>query len=169
MTTPRRRTSGRRRGAGSSTPTMWWNQQSAENILGAGASQSFQLANPTDATMPGTFQAGFTVVRMILDVILRANANNQALFGAYGVFVNTALSAIDTILDLYDYYVHQNWTQISVNANDTAQAYVRRYDIRTARRVRGEQRSLSFAITNNSGSAGSVIWAVSARCLLKGS
>ena len=119
--------------------------------------------------MPGTFQAGFTVVRMILDVILRANANNQALFGAYGVFVNTALSAIDTILDLYDYYVHQNWTQISVNANDTAQAYVRRYDIRTARRVRGEQRSLSFAITNNSGSAGSVIWAVSARCLLKGS
>ncbi len=119
--------------------------------------------------MPGTFEAGFTVVRMIIEVLLRSNALNQSNFGAYGVLLRTGAATIDAILDLYDYYLHQNWTNRANIPSDPAQSYRQRYDIRSARRVRGEQRSLDFIMTNNAASAGNVIWAVSARMLLKGS
>jgi len=169
MTTARRRTSSRRRTRGSSTPTMWWNEQSANNLLAVGASSRFSLANPNNVNLPGTFQAGFTAVRMILNVIIRSEVLNQANFGAYGVLVNTALSTIDAILDLYDYYVHRNWHVLQVAPTDLAQAEREDYDIRTARRVRGEQRSLDFVITNNAASGGAIRWTVGARLLLKGS
>ena len=127
------------------------------------------LVLPSSASLPATFEAGVTIVRLIIDVVIRSAVAGQTLFGAWGVFMNTAQSAIDTILDLYDYYLHQNWSVLQSNANDTAQAWRRSYDIRTARRVRGEQRHLDFAITNNAASGGSAIWNVSARMLLKGS
>jgi len=119
--------------------------------------------------MPGTFQAGLTVVRMILEVIVHTVTVNQNVFGAFGVMVNTAVSAIDAILDLYDYYLHQNFYTTAVSPNALGASEVHRYDIRTARRVRGEQRTLDFVITNNAASVSSLNWSVSARMLLKGS
>ena len=119
--------------------------------------------------MPATFQAGFTVVRMIVEVVIKSVGLNQVNFGAYGVFVNVAFSVVDAILDLLDYYLHTNWENVTNSVNDSAQTYRRSYDIRTARRVRGEQRQLDFIATSNSGSSGVVQWTVNSRLLLKGS
>ena len=127
------------------------------------------LADPDAALLPATFEAGLTVVRMIIDVIIRPLANNQAIFGAYGVLVNVGLATVDAILDLYDYYLHANFQNISTSINDASQNYRRAYDIRTARRVRGENRALEAVVTNNAGSGTSVIWTISSRLLLKAS
>ena len=168
MTTSRRRTSRRSSGRGRSTPTTWWNEASANNLLGPGVSARFALADPTSATLPATFQAGFTVVRMLIDVIVRSAAINQFNFGAYGVLVRIGTSVIDMILSLLGYYLHKNWDTISGGPlEDMAQFHTRSYDIRTARRVRGENRKLDFGITNNSGSGGSIRWSVHCRLLLK--
>ncbi len=106
---------------------------------------------------------------MIIEVIIGSLVANNANFGAWGVLVNVGFSAVDAILDLLDYYLHKNWFNITNTPNDRAQVSRRDYDIRTARRVRGEQRQLDFVITNNGASAGSVVWTMSSRCLLKGS
>jgi len=164
---PRRRTSAGRRRAGTATPTMWWNEQSANNSLGIGASNRVSLVNPT--VLPGTFEAGLTIVRMILTVLIRSSTTNVVNFGAWGVLVNTAALVVDAIIDLYDYYIHQNWTNVANVVNDSAGMWTREYDIRTARRLRGENRTLDFVITNNAASGGTIFWTASARFLLKGS
>ena len=169
MTSARRRSSAPRRARGRSTPTMWWNEQSANNTLAPGLTNRFGLATPNNVALPATFQAGLTVVRMIIDVIIKGATINAFNFGAFGVMVNTAGATLDAIIDLYDWYLHQNWAQTNTLTNDSAQWYRRSYDIRTARRVRGEQRSLDFAITNNAASPGSIVWTVNSRMLLKGS
>ena len=53
-----------------------------------------------------------------MDVIIKSTAVNLANFGAFGVFVNTAFFAVDAILDLYDWYLHQNWTNLVSAVND---------------------------------------------------
>jgi len=126
------------------------------------------LVSPLTSTgLPKTWEAGFTVIRLILDVVIRAEAINLVSFGAFGVLVNTTQTIVDVILDLFDYYLHQNWRASTTLVQDPSQMYTRRYDIRTARRLRGSERSLDFVITNNAASAGSVNWTVSARMLLK--
>ncbi len=106
---------------------------------------------------------------MILSVVVKSAVLNQVNFGAYGVYVRVGAVVIDTILDLYDYYLHQNWDNVTSSVSDAAQMYRKDYDIRTARRIRGEDRQLTFAITNNAASGGSIVWTVSGRFLLKAS
>ena len=168
MTTPRRRSPARRQARRSSTRTAWWNEQSVENTLTQGSSVRFPLVSALTSTgLPKTWEAGFTVIRMILDVVVKAVNINLPVFGAFGVLVNTTQTVIDVILDNYGYYLHQNYHAITSNANDNAQMYRKSYDIRTARRVRGDEPSLDFVITNNSGSSSPLIWSASARLLLK--
>ena len=102
-------------------------------------------------------------------MIIRSVVVNNVNFGAWGVFVNIGFSVVDAILDLLDYYLHQNWQNVANSVNDRAQATIRSYDIRTARRIRGEDRTLDFTIVNNAASAGNIEWTVNSRCLLKGS
>ena len=148
-------------------PTAWWNAQSANNTLSAGSSARFPLVDPLTSTgLPKTWEAGFTVVRMILDVAVRASSINLTAFGAFGVLVTTTRTLIDVILDLFDYYLHQNFVVQSDTVDDPS-TYRKSYDIRTARRVRGSERALEFVITNNSSSSVSLFWSASARLLLK--
>ena len=168
MTTSRRRTTRPRSGQRRSTPTTWWNDQSVNNLLGSGVSARFPLLDPASATLPATFEAGVTVVRMILRVIIRSASQNQYNFGGYAVLVKTGTAVIDVILGLFDYYLHQNWSTITgASLEDSSNFYQRDYDIRTARRLRGMDRRLEFMVTNNSAGAGSIRWDVSARLLLK--
>ena len=102
-------------------------------------------------------------------MVIRVVTVSADSFGAFGVLVNTAASAIDAVLDLYDYYLHQNFQFIQSATTDGSQQYRQRYDIRTARRVRGEDRSLDFVITNNAAAGTSLVWSASSRLLLKGS
>ena len=108
-------------------------------------------------------------MRMILDVAIHAITLDQHTFGAFGAYVAIGLAGVDAIINLLDYYVHQNWDS---EVSSTSQEHQRRrfkYDIRTARRVRGEQRSLNFTLTNNSSSGSSVEYFVQGRFLLKAS
>ena len=98
---------------------------------------------------------------------MRSNALNQVNFGAFGVAVRTGTAVIDVILELLDYYLHQNWVNVVSNVGDSTQWFQKDYDIRTARRLRGQGRHLDFLVTNNSASAGSIRWSVNARLLLK--
>jgi len=139
------------------------------NTLAPGASSRVALVNPQNTSLPDTFEAGLTVIRMILKVVINSETINQDNFGAFGAFLNVNFQAVDTILDLLDYYLHQNWTNVLTLANDSSQYWERNYDIRTARRIRGNDRQLDFAVTNNAGSAGSIKWSVDARLLLKAS
>jgi len=104
---------------------------------------------------------------MLIDVVIRNVTINQAGFGAWGVLVTTTRTLIDVILDLFDYYLHQNYFVVTNSVNDAASLLRKSYDIRTARRIRGGERALEFAITANSGSAGAVEWSVNTRLLLK--
>ena len=166
MTTPRRRTSRAPRARRSSTPTAWWNEQSVENSLPVGGSARFSLVNPLTSTgLPATWEAGLTVIRLIVEVTHRALLANLPYQGAYGVMVNTIRQTVDVILDLFDYYLHKNFIGISPTANNNNTR--EQYDIRTARRVRGSERSLDFVITNNAASATTMVWSVSARMLLR--
>ena len=117
--------------------------------------------------LPKTFEAGLTVVRLILDVVIRPAVQDLNVFGAFGAMINVAFTAVDVILDLYDYYLHQNFFVRTNDVNSGEESYKRSYDLRTARKIRGADRHLDFVITNNSGSGASLIWSMSARMLLK--
>jgi len=168
MTTQRRRTSRGSRARRSSTPTAWWNEQSANNSLAAGSSARFALLDPLASTgLPATWEAGLTVIRLILEVVVRGVTNNASGFGAFGVMVNSTRTLVDVILDLFDYYLHQNFSTNQFATLNAVEPARYRYDLRTARKLRGGERALDFVITNNSASGTGIVWTVSARMLLK--
>jgi len=167
MTTSRRRTSRPRSRSARNTPTTWWNASSANNLLGSGVSARVALVDPNDSSLPATFEAGLTVIRAILRVVVRSDSITQFNTGSFGLMVRTGTAVIDIILSLLDYYLLQSFETNSSSAADKSQDWTRDYDLRTARRLRGMDRHLDFGITNNSGSAGSIRWGVHARFLLK--
>ena len=167
MTMPRRGTSRPRSRRGKATPTTWWNVSSGNNLTGPGVSNRLALVDPNSAGLPATFEAGLTVVRTILRVIIRSDSLNQFNLGSYGLAVRTGTAVIDVILSLLDWYLHQNWENILAVAADTAQFWSKDYDLRTARRIRGKDRHLDFMVTNSSTSVGSIRWGVYARLLLR--
>ena len=167
MTTSRRRTSRRSSRSGRNTPFTWWNESSANNLLGTGVSARVSLVDPANASLPATFEAGLTVVRAILRVVIRSNVATQFNTGNFGLAVRTGTAVIDVILSLLDYYLLSSWETNTSSAADKSQDWVKDYDIRTARKLRGKDRHLDFMITNNSASAGSIRWAVHARFLLR--
>ena len=148
-------------------PTTWWNASSANNLLGPGVSSRVALVDPNSSDLPATFEAGLTVVRAILRVIVRSNIATEFNTGSFGLAVRTGTAVIDIILSLLDYYLLSSFETNTSSAADKSQDWVKDYDLRTARRIRGKERHMDFMITNNSGSAGSIRWAVHARFLLK--
>ena len=110
-----------------------------------------------------------TCIRLILEVIVRSNSLNVAGWGAFGVMVNSTRTLVDVILDLFDYYLHQNWAIKPANSvNDPAGNTTFRYDLHTGRTLRGGERALDFVITNNAAGASAIVWTVNARMLLRG-
>ena len=142
----------------------WWNVASVPASIAAGGISNFTLAQGSVTAFPLLLRAGFTCLRMILDVHIRQNAINLNIDGAFAVYVGDENGAggVDPLIDFFDYYLHQNFAQRDdeVNYKDY------HYDIRTARRVRGETRALEFNLTNSSGSASALTFSVSARLLL---
>ena len=148
-------------------PTTWWNASSANNLLGSGVSARVALVDPNDSALPATFEAGLTVIRAILRVIVRSNVATEFNTGSFGLMVRTGTQVIDIILSLLDYYLFSSFETNTSSAADKAQDWVKDYDLRTSRKLRGKERHMDFGITNNSASAGSIRWAVHARFLLK--
>ena len=158
-----RRTRGRR------TPTLWWNIQSVPLAVAIGAQAIFDLLPP--GTIPVGVQAGVTILRMIGELQLTAQSADQDGFGAFGIALMSrdavAASAVpDPIADLVDWYYHQNWFNNESRVGDFQEAGRTRFDIRTSRKVRGEDRTLAAVFENNAASAQAVKFSVTTRMLL---
>ncbi len=122
------------------------------------------------AFIPEGFQGGLTVIRTILQVKVRAEADNSNCFGAVGVTVSTrdalaALAMPEPITDLVDwYYLTSYWVNQESERSATAIAEI---DLRSARRIRGEDRTLVMVIQANPGSEASLQVSPMARMLLR--
>ena len=155
-----RRRLGRR---GPPRQTAWFNQASAPVTLGLGALANFDITAPGE--IPEGYQGGFTVLRMIHTLYVRPLSLTLNIFGAYGVLVapRASLTVLPSpITDLVDWYYQVNWNLRQADSiTESISA-----DIRTVRKVRGEQRTLFAVFQNNSASGGSVSVSMTARLLL---
>jgi len=162
MTTKRR---GRSRRSGSRVKTAWWNISTLKTSLGPGAIGIFDLL-PIGA-LPNGFEGGLTVLRMIGALsIVPATANLPVQY-AQGVLTMTTQAFTsgnvpNPLVDLVDWYYLQHGfiQQASIETDE------RPFDIRTARRIRGEDRTLVHAIINSASSATTLTYTFSTRLLL---
>ena len=126
-----------------------------------------------EAEIPSKLIGGFTCVRLIIRVRLEAALIDTTLFGALGVLATargTLMDLPNPIVDLVDWYWHDSFDLTTSNNDIPVQIPTNDVrDIRTARKLRGEDRSLIFIIANASGSGGAFSFEVNARLLLKDS
>ena len=144
--------------------TLWWNVQSLPVALAADTVSNIDLT--PQASIPGAVRGGFTCRRMLLTLNLRPVNTNVELQGSYGVTVAplAGLAALpNPIVDLVDWYVQHSYYSFRT----TAESYLEKsFDIRTSRKVRGEDRSLFFTIRSTVTSGGTMAYTISARLLL---
>ena len=160
---PRRRSYPSRSRA-SGRPTLWFNQATTPATVAPGGIANFDLIGAGVAGMPEVLDGGMTILRLILEVIVFNQVAGANAFGAYGIYVATAaVAVIQPVFDLLDYYVHQNF--YSRDSDDSGSGMYR-YDIRTARRLRGVDRKLRFTLENSAGSQ-NVTVRVNARMLVR--
>ena len=162
MTTRRRSRSGPRRGP---RPALaWMNSATSPTSVLAGVS-SFADLLPINR-VPDGYAGGLTVRRMLISFNVRGETVNAENTGSFGVSVVTRDAIAGAVLpdpaaDLVDWYVQKNISWFA----DTL-AYRRwEFDIRTSRKVRGEDRTL-VAMFDNGGSAVAT-WTVEWRLLLQ--
>ena len=164
MTTRR----GSRRSRGARAPrasTVWTNQGSISQNLAAGAEGIFDLLSL--ARLPATLEGGLTVLRMILRLGVRAQASNTTPLGAFGVSVVTrdafsGLAVPDPLTDLVDWYL---WHGFAMFDSDSA-GREWNFDIRTARRLRGEDRTL-VAVMEADATSSALTWDMDVRLLCR--
>ena len=161
MTTRRRsRSSSPRRGARKAT--LWLNTASVPATIGAGVIANLSLAG-SGVVQPEVLSGGFTCLRIFPTLSIVPDVAGQNVFGSWGIYVCTdAVSIVQPIFDLLDYYVHRNHF---ARSGDTEQNDFNG-DIRTARKVRGENRLLRFTF-EAAGGSGSCTMRFSARMLLQ--
>jgi len=160
----RRRAPSRSSRRGSPRRTVWWYESSAPAAVAIAGNSVFDLT--PIATIPGSAVGGFTIVRAIMTVTMRASVINLDAFGSFGVLVApaSAIAALpDAILDLADWYWHKNFF-----VRDTGGDSMVEYDIdlRSSRRVRGEARSLFHRLTVNAGAGSGINFSITGRFLL---
>ena len=144
MTSMRRRRSSSRSRA-PRRRTLWWNVATVPLSVTGGVIANLTMAGFTIPAFPSILRNGFKSIRMLLEVELHLNSPiSTDAYGAFAAYVGDEnIGVVSPVADLYDYYVHQNWS-----ANNDGQSKYYNYDIRTARNVRGEQRNLRFSFEN---------------------
>ena len=163
MPTNRRyRSSGRR--SGSKPVTSWFNDSVLIQSLGPTSQVVFDLTPATQ--LPEGFLSGFTILRFLLTVVGAPTAVLQTaslIWGAY-VYGRAAIgSPPDLVLDNMDYYVRD---ELQVPSDPVNTPLIQKQvDIRTARRIRGEDRSVHIQMRNIGSTA--AIFGLSWRMLLK--
>ena len=100
-------------------------------------------------TIPDGYGGGFTVVRMFGDLVYRNVTGSQELQIAFGVAVMTVDALVagavpDPNTDLVDWYYHKRLYGFRANI----EAVSNPFEIRTARKIRGEDRTLGFVLDN---------------------
>ena len=148
MTTRRGSRNGyRRRGRSTPKPGAWFNNQSAPAVVTAGGSAFFDLFPTGPGNLQSTFEAGFTCLRCIAEVDIQAVLSASSSHGAFGIAVvsRDALDSAaipDAITGLQDWYWHRNFW---LRGRDDEMVR-EKIDLRTARKIRGSERTLAFVL-----------------------
>ena len=152
MTTRRRS----RRFSSRSVPrriTAWFADGSLPATVIANGFAIFDMLDPL--FLPAGYESGTTVQRMLGGVSIIQDVDGSEVFGAYGIAVmprDMLAAAVipDPLADKLDWYINQSFYQ-----NQETERHSVRYpfDIHTARRIRGEDRTLAFIFHNNGLSA----------------
>ena len=154
----------RSRRRGSSNRSMWWNIASTAITVSAGGSAVFNML-PL-GSLPPALQGGLTILRMIGSLSIVPQVANLNVQFAHGILVMTEVAATagvvpDPIVDLVDWYYHQ---QRFVQQAFLDTVYFP-FDIRTSRRIRGQDRTLEHTIHNSASSGTGLEYSLSARLL----
>ena len=126
----------------------WYNNGlDMQNLAGSTSATSQMLAL---GTMPEGFVSGLTILRLIGRVTVAAQAAINVVNALFAFYVATRPSLTtppNLNADFLDYYLFGG-IQIPQTGGEEHVLTIP-FDIRTARRVRGEDRGLFFRITNN--------------------
>ena len=166
MTTKGSVRSSRGRRGRSTRSYAWFNNQSVPISNAPGVQGLFDMLPLTG--VPDGYQGGQTVMRMLLKVWARPAAVGFDSYGALGVYAGPRDSLVigappDPLTDLVDWYFHTSWY---INQSTLMTELIVKEDIRSARKIRGEDRTLGFVIDPSGASGTAITWSVSARLLL---
>ena len=164
------RSRGRRRSGGSGTAgsrmqKAWYNQHVPPTLVAPGLNSLGSLLVP--GTMPNGFQV-CTILRFIGRLRVYNITSGQENIGAFGCTVmrRDDLVAADpsSLADLLDWYYLTRWSSWQLTTQGSG--FLVEFDIRSMRKIRGEDRSLIFSFENETSSAGTVEYAFETRLLL---
>ena len=162
MPTKRRYRSSRR---GSAQQVAWFNTQTIPATLVAGQI-GFTDVTPISA-IPDGYGGGFTVVRMLLSLMIRPISLDSTTTWGLGIATATrdaflAGQGPDPAVDLVDWY----YLKLGTMFRDTdSNMEEHQADIRTARKIRGQDRTLAAYLQNTS--ALTLSYSLFTRVLLK--
>ena len=164
--TMRRRSRSSSRRSSRRRQTLWFNVGTIATAVAIGGQAIVDLLPP--GTTPPQIQGGLTVVRMIGELIISSQTADQDGFGAFGITTVTrdaftAGAVPDPIVDLVDWYYH---TLVAVNSSLVGDlSRYTQWDIRTARKIRGLDRTLCAVFDVNAASAQALKFSVNTRLL----
>ena len=144
----------RRRTYGPKQKTLWWNRASVPATVTANGTAVFDLTPLVG--LPASVEGGFTCRRMLTSWHIRPVSTGLNAFGAFGVLVaprSASSNLPNPIVDLVDWYLLHHWW---VRAGEVNQIFPFEFDIRTNRKVRGEDRSLFGILASSAASLTSV-------------
>ena len=149
---------------GTRRSTAWFNNSNTPLTIAAFASGVFDLL-PL-AGIPEGFAGGLTVLRMIGHLDVRSDQTNELVYSA-GIALMTrdafaAGATPDPVTDLVDWY----WLDSRFIRSSVLETVNTPFDIRTARKVRGEDRTLAFIIQNNGPGTANLAFMIHVRLLL---
>ena len=141
---PRPRSRSSRSRGGRRTQNSWFNIGFSADVAAVGISAANLLPQ---GTMPIGWASGFTIRRLLFDLALSGQAGSTQVQAALGFWVGpwTSITSDPALpgTELMNWYLHAN-----VDSLTTADSGPRNYkwDIRTVRRISGEDRTLGFVI-----------------------
>ena len=155
----------RSRRGGARSSKAWYSNGVEQTTVAPGGGLTSNLFQVS--TLPQGYLGGYTILRLILRLVVIpiavAQANNWIT--AFYTDTDNGLTVPPNLnADQYDYYYLQGGGNGAALVAPESQILDK--DIRTARRIRGEDRTLMFRFENLSSSEGSVNFGVEFRALL---
>ena len=146
MTT--RSTTRRSRPRAARQPMTWYNDAADLQSLAGSSARTVPLFQIS--TLPEGFIAGFTILRLILRITYGPSTAATIVNAVNAIWVATRPSLVNPPnlnADLLDYYYYEDLQSPSSPVD--APNMVRQIDLRSKRRVRGEDRGLFWRVENN--------------------
>ena len=143
------RSSGRPR---AKRPMTWFNDGFVLQALAGNTAITVPLFSTV--TMPAGYQSGFTILRTLIYLTWGPTTVATVVNALFALYVDTRLSLTvppNLVSDLVDYYFHAPVASASSPAAGSDHQLI---DIRTKRRIRGEERTLFARMQNTEATLG---------------